>query len=130
MLSIPKNTVFTRYNQALLAAYLLFLVAATMLIIYLYLQTIKEAEQHQQIELANQASTLNVHMQNNLQSLKAMQAFANDFMNSNKNSNYAFPNLIQDKQRFYLGIARQDVINRSKTVKWQYNRDWQYRQLF
>ncbi|TPH12188.1 ATP-binding protein [Litorilituus lipolyticus] len=111
-----KNTVFRRYNIAVVVAFIAIILIALSLATLRYYNELSQHKADDLQSLKSEAEQLNTILTQSVFAIDGIQEFAQYTLESPQHVNPPFPQLAQDGKFFYLDKAKYDVIQRGRRL--------------
>ena len=99
-----QNTVFKRYNTALLVAFFVIIFIALSVASIRYVTELKDLKKQSLVELNGQAQKLNSTLETSIQTITSIQEYGQYILDNGSEFNLEMPRLKQEKDNFYLDI--------------------------
>ena len=110
------NTVFRRYNIAVVVAFIIIILVAFSFASLRYFDQLTQHKQQSLAALKQEAQQLNILLEQSVQAVVGIQAFAEYILKHPNEINTPMPSLLQDEDTFYLKKPVHDVIKQGKRL--------------
>ncbi|TMM47781.1 ATP-binding protein [Colwellia ponticola] len=110
------NTVFRRYNITIVVAFIVIILVAFSAASLRYFNQISQHKQQSLLELKQEAQQLNNILEQSVQAVVGIQAFAEYILKHPNEINIPMPGLSQQGELFYLNKPLHDVIKQGKRL--------------
>ena len=111
-----KNTVFRRYNIAVVVAFLIIILIALSVASLRYFDQLAEHKKLSSYDLQQEVNQLNTMLEQSVQAVEGIQEFAQYNLKHPKELNARPPLLVQDGNFYYLNKTGHDVLEQGKRI--------------
>lgn len=108
--------VFSRFNRTVFTVFLLVIIMALVLATMRYYRELDTFEQQANHSMKQRANAIDLKLKHSVQAITGLLEFANYFLKNPEHTVKLLPNLVQNKERFYLKQPPRDVIKQRKQL--------------